>query len=229
LTSWHALPVKQLRSYRGRPAALPIRNAGRNESRLSAHAAAPSLHVRFEPGLLQRARLIGYHGSDRQETKQNVKLIAPNIQKTAIQVRCGQKLPSRHFCRAEMWPMTGIDSVQDSIFNRKHSMRRIKHFIAAGLASICALGTAAAVDMTGAEIQALISGKTGYVETGAGSVTGTVGQGAIYSGADGNGLYKTPKGPIWHGSWSIKGDLYCSVRQPQNLKPTLAFPGLLLS
>ncbi len=89
-------------------------------------------------------------------------------------------------------------------------MRMLKHSIAAGLASICVLGSAAAADMTGAEIQSLISGKTGYVETGAASVTGTIGQGTIYWGADGSGLYKTPKGPIWHGAWSIKGNLYCS-------------------
>jgi len=46
-------------------------------------------------------------------------------------------------------------------------MRIIKHSITAGFASVCVLGSAAAADMTGAEIQSLISGKTGYVETGA--------------------------------------------------------------
>jgi len=49
-------------------------------------------------------------------------------------------------------------------------MRILRHSIAAGLGSICVLGSAAAADLTGAEIQALISSKTGYVETGAGSV-----------------------------------------------------------
>jgi len=89
-------------------------------------------------------------------------------------------------------------------------MRILRHSIAAGLGSICVLGSATAADLTGAEIQALISSKTGYVETGAASVTGTIGQGAIYWAADGSGLYKTPRGPIWHGTWSIKGNLYCS-------------------
>ena len=86
----------------------------------------------------------------------------------------------------------------------------IKQSVAAGLASICILGSAVAAEMTGAEIQSLISGKTGYVKTGATSVTGTVGEGVIYWAADGSDLYKTPQGPIWHGTWSIKGNLYCS-------------------
>ena len=90
-------------------------------------------------------------------------------------------------------------------------MRLFKPPIAAGFASLCILvGSAAAADMTGAEIQSLICGKTGYVQTGVASVTGTTGEGAIYWGADGNSLYKTPQGPIWHGTWSIKGNLYCS-------------------
>jgi hypothetical protein len=89
-------------------------------------------------------------------------------------------------------------------------MRIIKHSIAAGLASVCLIGSATAADLTGAEIQSLISGKTGYVETGAASVTGAIGKGAIYWAADGSGLYKTPQGPVWHGTWSVKGNLYCS-------------------
>jgi hypothetical protein len=72
-----------------------------------------------------------------------------------------------------------------------------------------------------AEIQSLISGKTGYVETGAASVTGTIGQAAIYWGADGSGLYKTPKGPIWHGNWSIKGNLYCSEYKEGPKRPCM--------
>ena len=91
-------------------------------------------------------------------------------------------------------------------------MRQFKFFrFLVGLAALfAASATACAEDLPGAEIQSLISGKTGYVETGAASVTGTIGQGAIYWAADGSGLYKTPKGPVWHGTWSIKGNLYCS-------------------
>jgi hypothetical protein len=100
-------------------------------------------------------------------------------------------------------------------------MRTFKRFIAAAFASTCILGSAAAADMTGAEIQSLISGKTGYVETGAASVTGSIGQAAIYWGADGSGLYKTPKGPIWHGNWSIKGDLYCSEYKEGPKRPCM--------
>ena len=89
-------------------------------------------------------------------------------------------------------------------------MRVTNYSIAAGLTWVCVLGSAAAADLTGAEIQSFMSGKTGYVETTAASVTGTPGQGAIYWAADGSGLYKTPQGPTWHGTWSVKGDMYCS-------------------
>jgi hypothetical protein len=89
-------------------------------------------------------------------------------------------------------------------------MRIINHFMVAGIASVCIEGSAVAADMTGAEIESMISGKTGYVETTAASITDAIGQGAIYWSADGSGLYKTPKGPIWHGTWTIMGDLYCS-------------------
>jgi hypothetical protein len=101
-------------------------------------------------------------------------------------------------------------------------MRLFKPPIAAGFASICILvGSAAAADMTGAEIQSLICGKTGYVQTGVASVTGTTGEGAIYWGADGNSLYKTPQGPIWHGIWSIKGSLYCSDYKEGSKRPCM--------
>ena len=100
-------------------------------------------------------------------------------------------------------------------------MRTLGHSIAAGLASICISGSAVAADMTGAEIQSLISGKTGYVKTGASSVTGRVGEGVIYWGADGNDFYKTPQGPIWHGTWSIKGNLYCSTYKEGPARPCM--------
>ncbi|MGP0091208.1 MAG: hypothetical protein ACLPKB_14795 [Xanthobacteraceae bacterium] len=100
-------------------------------------------------------------------------------------------------------------------------MRIIKLSIAAGLASACVIGSAAAADMTGAEIQSFMSGKTGYVETSAASVTGAVGKGAIYWAADGSGLYKTPQGPVWHGTWSIKGDLYCSEWKEAAKRPCM--------
>jgi hypothetical protein len=64
--------------------------------------------------------------------------------------------------------------------------------------------------MTGEEIKSFISGKTGYGETTAASVVGAAGQGTIYWAADGTAVRKTPAGDIWHGTWSIKGNLYCS-------------------
>jgi hypothetical protein len=78
------------------------------------------------------------------------------------------------------------------------------------LASICLTGPAMAAEMTAAEIKDLISGKTIYLETAAGSVTGAQGQGVIYYAADGTALYKTPKGVMWHGTWAIKDNTNCS-------------------
>ena len=111
--------------------------------------------------------------------------------------------------------------MNESKTQRRRSMRTFKHSIAAGFASICILGSAAAADMTGAQIQSLISGKTGYVKTGAASVTGTTGEGVIYWSADGNSVYKTPQGPIWHGIWSIKDNLYCSEYKEGPKRPCM--------
>ena len=77
--------------------------------------------------------------------------------------------------------------------------------------SVCLIGTALAADMTGAEIKELITGKTVYLELAAGSVTGATGQGAIYYNTDGNALYKTAKGDMWHGTWTIKDNTGCVV------------------
>ena len=100
-------------------------------------------------------------------------------------------------------------------------MRIVRHSFAAGLASFCIVAPALAAEMTGAEIQSLIAGKTGYVKTGASSVTGKVGEGAIYWANDGNDLYKTPQGAVWHGTWSIKGNLYCSAYKEAQPRPCM--------
>ena len=79
------------------------------------------------------------------------------------------------------------------------------------------IAPAFAADMTGAEIKAFISGKTGYLETTADSVTGKAGQGVLYWAEDGTALYKTPIGALWHGKWEIKGNTNCTdwkERQP---------------
>src|SRR6266568_116774 len=72
------------------------------------------------------------------------------------------------------------------------------------------IATALAADLTGAEIKALISGKTAYIETTGDSVTGKAGQGVIYWAEDGTALYKTPTGAMWHGTWQIKGNTACT-------------------
>jgi hypothetical protein len=90
-----------------------------------------------------------------------------------------------------------------------------------GSLAVLSLGTAFASEMTGAEIKDLISGKTAYIETTPESVTGTVGNGVIYYGADGNGLYKTPKGELWHGTWKIDGNTLCTVWKEGPKRPCL--------
>lgn len=81
------------------------------------------------------------------------------------------------------------------------------------LAATTAFGLASAAsagDLTGAEIKTLISGKTVYLEIGGGgSVTGATGPGVIYYAADGNAVFKTPKGELWTGKWVIKDNSAC--------------------
>ena len=78
------------------------------------------------------------------------------------------------------------------------------------IVSGCLIGPAAATELTGAEIKELVSGKTVYLELTA-SVTGTNGNGVIYYDANGTMLYKTPKGEMWHGTWTIKDNTACNV------------------
>jgi hypothetical protein len=86
----------------------------------------------------------------------------------------------------------------------------IKRVVTTAIATICMLGSAAAAELTGAEIKELISGKSLYLETTSASVTGTPGQGVLYYAADGTALYKTPKGGMWHGTWKIVGNTTCT-------------------
>ena len=79
--------------------------------------------------------------------------------------------------------------------------------VAAGVVGL--IGSALAADMTGAEIKTFISNRTFYLETTAASASGKAGQGVIYWAADGTALYKTPPGPIFHGTWEIKGNTNC--------------------
>ena len=77
------------------------------------------------------------------------------------------------------------------------------------LASLCLIGSAAAAELTGAEIKSMISGNTVYIETTVASGTGTPGQGIIYYAVNGTALYKTPMGIIWHSTWYIKDNMAC--------------------
>ena len=81
------------------------------------------------------------------------------------------------------------------------------------LASASAFGlasAASAADLTGAEIKSLISGKTVYLDIGGGgSSTGATGPGVIHYSADGTAVFKTPKGEMWTGKWTIKDNTGC--------------------
>jgi hypothetical protein len=64
--------------------------------------------------------------------------------------------------------------------------------------SVALAGTALAADLTGAEIKALLYGKTVYLETTAASAAGKAGQGVIFWTEDGTALYETPDGSMMH-------------------------------
>jgi hypothetical protein len=88
-------------------------------------------------------------------------------------------------------------------------MHFIKHTIAAA-ATLCLICPAMAAEMTGAEIKDFYSGKTVYIETTAASASGTSGPAVLYFATDGTVLYKTAKGAMWHGTWTVKGNTLCN-------------------
>jgi hypothetical protein len=88
-------------------------------------------------------------------------------------------------------------------------MRAIERSAIAAIVAVGVIGPATAAEMTGAEIKELVSGKSVYLELTATS-SGGAGQGVIYYAADGSALYKTAKGVVWHGTWSIKGNTGCT-------------------
>ncbi len=89
-------------------------------------------------------------------------------------------------------------------------MRIATHAIIVTTGVVSLIGSALAADMTGAEIKALLSGKTFYLEATAASASGQAGQGVIYWAEDGTALYKTPSGAMMHGKWEIKGNTNCT-------------------
>jgi hypothetical protein len=78
-------------------------------------------------------------------------------------------------------------------------------------ATVCGglIVSAAAAELTGAEVKELLSGKTLYVEFTA-SITGSNGVGKLYYAPDGTVLYKTPKGDMWHGTVTFKDNTACT-------------------
>ena len=86
-------------------------------------------------------------------------------------------------------------------------MRFIACAIVVSTGVVGLIGSALAVDLTGAEIKAFLTGKTIYLETTAASASGKAGQGVIYWGEDGNALYKTPTGAMFHGKNQRPNDL----------------------
>jgi hypothetical protein len=87
-------------------------------------------------------------------------------------------------------------------------MRVVERVLMTAIGSISLLGSATAAQLTGAEIQELISGNSVYLQLTA-SITGAQGQAIIYYDSLGTALYKTPKGVIWHGTWKIEGNMVC--------------------
>jgi len=98
-----------------------------------------------------------------------------------------------------------------SSFTEDKIMRFIACAIVVSTGVVGLIGSALAVDMTGVEIKAFLTGNTTYLETTAASASGKVGQGVIYWGEDGNALYKTPAGAMFHGKWEVKGNSNCTA------------------
>src|SRR5262245_22471869 len=86
------------------------------------------------------------------------------------------------------------------------------------------IGSALAADMTGAEIKAFISDRTTYLETTTASASGKAGPGVIYWAANGTALYKTPPGPIFHGTWEIKANTLCVDWKERPNNPCVRYP-----
>ena len=87
-------------------------------------------------------------------------------------------------------------------------MRFISRSVLIATGTVYFIASATAAELTGAELKALLSGKSVYLENTTSS-TGGAGQGVIYYAEDGTALFKTAKGPINHGKWTIKGNTAC--------------------
>jgi hypothetical protein len=89
-------------------------------------------------------------------------------------------------------------------------MRTVARAIIVITSVVGVIGSAAAADLTGADIKATFSGRTAYLGTTAASAAGVAGQVVIYWAEDGTALYRTPSGAIMHGKWEIKDNTNCT-------------------
>ena len=87
-------------------------------------------------------------------------------------------------------------------------MRKIARPVITVASSVFLIEAAMAAELTGTEIKELISDKTVYLELTPASGA-AAGQGVIYYAPDGTALYRTMKGDIWHGTWTIKDNTAC--------------------
>ena len=91
-------------------------------------------------------------------------------------------------------------------------MNALKFLAITATAALGFTAVAVAADLTEAELKALMVGKTLYLEIqGGGSATGASGSGAIYYAENGTAYYKTPKGEMWDGPYTFKGNTQCSA------------------
>jgi opacity protein-like surface antigen len=90
-------------------------------------------------------------------------------------------------------------------------MRGIKLATIAATSALAFTAAAVAADLTEAQLKDLLVGKTVYLQLEAsGSVTGAGGTGVIYYSPEGTAIYKTPKGEIWNGPYTFKGNTQCT-------------------
>jgi hypothetical protein len=88
-------------------------------------------------------------------------------------------------------------------------MRTIVSAAIGTAAIVCFIGQASAAELTGAEIKAMFSGKSTYIELSAAS-TGGQGLGVIYYAPDGTSLFQMAKGTLNHGTWTVKDNTLCN-------------------
>jgi hypothetical protein len=78
-------------------------------------------------------------------------------------------------------------------------------------------GSATAAELNPSETKDLISGKTHYTDLA------SLGTGVTYYGANGSVLYKPAKGPVWHGTWTLKDNTICIAWKEDPGKPCVKF------